>query len=46
MGIKLYFDAEETQTRSRKTQQWINALTKILVCVMENIKKVSLNIDK
>lgn len=44
--MKLYCDAAETQTHSIKTQQWINALTKILIHVMGKINKLSLNIDQ
>lgn len=46
MGIKLYCDAAETQTHSRKAQQWINALTKTLILVMGKIKKQALNIGQ
>lgn len=45
-GVKLYCDAAETQIHSKKAQQWINALTKILVHVIGKIKKLSLNIDQ
>lgn len=44
--MKLYCDAAETQTHSRNAQQWINALSKILIHVMEKINKLFRNIDQ